>query len=107
MEYSQALLEELRQAGADHAQTDNSGSKTQQTTDYAAEFGPSEWAALAQRADSLRKLVRIKVADDNDLKTARAGFLLCAEFFDGLGKLAELMNNADEFDVLKDLDVTA
>ena len=28
--------------------------------------------------------MRIKVADDNDLRTARAGLVICRDFFDGL-----------------------
>ena len=79
----QALLEELRSAGVGHAQTDNSA-KRGGAHDFRAEFGPARWHSLSLRADALRKLVRIKVADDNDLKTAREGFVLCKAFFDSL-----------------------
>ena len=103
---AQALLEELRQAGAGHAQTDNSGQK-EGATDYAAEFGHEAWQLLAQRADSLRKLVRIKVADDNDLKTARSGLTLCHDFFRGLAQLAELRGGMDEHDLYRELELTA
>ena len=102
----QALLEELRAVGANHAQTDNSVKKSGRT-DYRAEFGEERWAALAQRADALRNLVRIKVADDNDLKTARAGLVLCAEFFDGLAELARKRGATDELEVLLDLALSA
>ena len=100
----QALLEELRQAGTDHAQLDNSGEKQRYArTNYREEFGPEEWARMATSADSLRKLVRIKVADDNDLKTARAGLVICSSFFDGLQELARLRSVAQTFEVLQEL----
>ena len=35
-----------------------------------------------------RTLVRVKLADDNDLKTARTGIVACDEFFTGLARLA-------------------
>lgn len=98
----QALLEELRAAEAGHAQVDNSGKKAS-TTDYAAEFGDARWAELAANADNLRKLVRIKVADDNDLKTARQGLLICREFFDDIGRLGRLQGIADDFAVMEEL----
>ena len=49
--------------------------------------------------------MRIKVADDNDLKTARAGLLMCAEFFEGVARLKELEHEAarDEYALLQDL----
>ena len=149
----QGLLECLRIAGAGHAQTDNSVKKPG-GGGIALECGlsPPEWSQLAERADALRKLVRIKVADDvrapfsiqtisglhrtspgvlilppahtqrssdrdlspqNDLKTARAGLVLCAEFFDGLAHLARLRGGADAsgsvdaFAALQSLDLTA
>ena len=98
----QALLEELRLAEAGHAQVDNSGKKAS-TTDYADEFGAERWAELAAEADNLRKIVRIKVADDNDLKTARAGLLICKEFFDGVAQLAKLQGGKDDFAVIEEL----
>ena len=105
----QGLLECLRAAGADHAQLDNSAKK-QGGGNIAAEcaLDPAEWSALAERADALRKLVRIKVADDNDLKTARAGLDMCATFFEGLVQLTalrrpELRPGADEYDMLQAL----
>ena len=114
----QGLLECLRAAGAEHAQLDNSAKKPG-GGNVAHECGldTSEWTALADRADALRKLVRIKVADDNDLKTARAGLDMCAVFFDGLAKLTKLKVggvgagadefDADEFDALQILVLTA
>jgi hypothetical protein len=105
----QGLLECLRAAGADHAQLDNSAKK-QGGGGIAQECGlaPAEWSALADRADALRKLVRVKVADDNDLKTARRGLDTCADFFAGLErlttlKLVEIGSAADEFTVLQSL----
>ena len=102
----QALLEELRIAGADHAQLDNTARK-ESAFDYSAEFGADKWEELAQGADTLRKLVRIKVADDNDLKTARSGLLICRDFLDGLEELAKLCGVADEHGLYKGLDLTA
>ena len=40
--------------------------------------------ATHAQADTLRNLVRIKVADDNDLRTARTGLEECAECFVGI-----------------------
>lgn len=96
-------MEELRAAGAGHAQLDNSV-KHLGGFMFAQEFGLNLalWAALTMKADALRNLVRIKVADDNDLKTARSGLALCAEFFAALARLAELRGMA-EFDVLQKL----
>ena len=89
-------------AEAGHAQVDNSGKKAP-STDYVAEFGDARWAELAANADNLRKLVRIKVADDNDLKTARQALLICREFFDGIGRLGRLQGIADDFAVIEEL----
>ena len=47
-----------------------------------------------------------QVADDNDLKTARAGFELCLEFFEGLEQLVTL-RGGDEFGALQGLSLTA
>ena len=102
----QGLLECLRSAGADHAQMDNSAKK-QGGGGVARECGvePPDWRALADRADDLRKLVRVKVADDNDLKTARQGLQLCDEFFEDLARYAGLESGSavDEFEVLRSL----
>ena len=98
----QALLEELRDAGADHAQMDNS-SKKGDRTDYRTEFGADKWAGLAASADALRNLVRVKVADDNDLRTARAGLVICNDFFEGLSQLASLRGMADAFAVFEEM----
>jgi len=61
----QALLEELRATGASHAQLDNSCKKFG-GFGVAKEFklNLAEWASLTMKADALRNLVRIKVADD-------------------------------------------
>ena len=42
------------------------------------------WAAQTSGADALRKLVRIKVQDDNDLKAANGALSSCSEFFSNL-----------------------
>jgi len=102
----QALLEELRATGASHAQLDNSCKKFG-GFGVAKEFklNLAEWASLTMKADALRNLVRIKVADDNDLQTARSGLVLCYEFFLGLGQLTELRGpQADEYELLRELD---
>ena len=69
----------------------------------ASEFGLNlvQWSMLTLQADALRNLVRIKVADDNDLRTARAGLLLCAEFFRALSALSALRQVDDEYAVLR------
>ena len=104
----QALLEQLRVDGADHAQTDNSHREnaTSESNEYATTFGAAKWHTLAKRADSLRQLVRVKVADDNDLRTAKSGFLICKQFFDGLEELART-HSEDEFDLLTELRSTS
>ena len=112
----QGLLECLRAQGAAHAQLDNSAKK-QPGGNVATELGLTtpEWQSLADRADALRKLVRIKVADDNDLKTARQGLELCARFFEGLAQLLELRQRemgeigaaATEYDVLQSIVLAA
>ena len=148
----QGLLECLREAGAEHAQLDNSAKKQNGGMGVARQCGldANAWDALAQRADALRKLVRIKVrgahaqsachalptslprrerrpsapppaqaypdvhqvADDNDLKTAKAGLVLCHEFFDGLAQLASLEPDSDggrqkdEFEIFQTLVLT-
>lgn len=43
-----------------------------------------EWEAQARGADALRKLVRIKVQDDNDLKAANGALTSCDEFFSNM-----------------------
>jgi len=48
---------------------------------------PDTWAVLAHRCDRLRKLIRIKLGDDNDMLTARQGLLLCDGFFGDLERL--------------------
>jgi hypothetical protein len=99
----QALLEALREQGAEHAQMDNSsknifaGSMVAATT---YKMSLAQWARLTYDASDLRNLVRVKVADDNDLRTARQGLELAAEFFDALSRLAALRSE-DEFELLQ------
>ena len=64
------------------------------------------WARLTMRAHDLRQLVRIKVADDNDLRTARQGLELAAEYFAALVRLANLRSEA-EYDLLNTIRNTA
>jgi len=80
----QSLLEELRQAGATHAQLDNSAGKIEGAGIRSASslgISLSVWSKLCLQADALRNLVRIKIADDNDLQTARRGLEECAACF--------------------------
>ena len=44
----------------------------------------AEWQGLVAGADLLRKLIRIKVQDDNDLKAANGSLKSCDEFFANL-----------------------
>ena len=85
----QAMVEALRKAGESSAQLDNSGEHLEGLGNEEFGLSVAEWAVLTQKADSLRKLVRIKLADDNDLKTARSGLELCDEFFKGVVSVAE------------------
>ena len=48
------------------------------------DMSASEWVSQAARADALRKLVRIKVQDDNDLKAANGALSSCGDFFANL-----------------------
>jgi hypothetical protein len=105
----QALLEALREQGAAHVQLDNS-SKNLFGGELSAsrEFGLDlvTWASLMCDADALRQLVRIKVADDNDLRTARSGLTIAADFFDALNKLGE-MGGTDAWQALQDVRMSA
>ena len=74
----------------------------------AREFGLSllQWAMMLEKATALRTLVRIKVADDNDLQTAQAGLVLCNDFFEGLIRLAALRGTS-EYEALQELSLSA
>jgi hypothetical protein len=52
------------------------------------EVTAEQWDELGRGSDALRKLVRIKVQDDNDLKAANLALASCAEFFDNLQRYA-------------------
>ncbi|KAL3893217.1 MAG: hypothetical protein SGPRY_014383 [Prymnesium sp.] len=96
----------LRQAGATHAQLDNSaGKKEGDCSSYASSLGISltAWSQLCLQADLLRKLVRIKVADDNDLRTARTALEECAQGFRMIAEAAKhrLISEGDLFESLK------
>lgn len=53
-----------------------------------SDVSDADWAEQAAGADALRKLVRIKVQDDNDLKAANGALSSCAEFFSNLALYA-------------------
>ena len=53
-------------------------------------------------ADSMRGLVRIKIADDNDIKAARCALETCRDFFDALEQLAAL-RRLPAFDTMQSL----
>ena len=67
-----------------------------------ADFGLTsvEWAELVEKANDLCELIKIKVQDDNDLKTARAGLSMCKGFLDTLIRSAEQLGSGfTAFDV--------
>ena len=99
----QGLIEALRAAGCGHAQFENSVKHI--GGNMATDLGLSlvHWSRLTLHADAMRNLVRIKVADDNDLRTCREGLLLCDDFFRALQRLAEL-RGVSEHAVLQALD---
>ena len=80
----QDLLAALREAGASHAQVDLSFRERSGSVAELLGLNLSEWASLQGQADALRNLVRIKVADDNDLKAANLALQTCSDFFGGL-----------------------
>ena len=84
-------------------QVDNSGGRRGGPSALKAQFGHARWAELAARADALRALVRIKVADDNDLNTAKAGLVVCAAFFADLAALSKLRGGVDEIELLREI----
>ena len=67
-------------------------------------FTRDEWAELVRRADDLRQLIKIKVQDDNDLRTAHSGLDMCKDFLGTLSKSAKQVGDgATAFDVYKTL----
>ena len=60
------------------------GSSSATAASLGLDMSDDEWQEQARGADLLRKLVRIKVQDDNDLKAARGALTSCAEFFSNL-----------------------
>jgi hypothetical protein len=75
------------------------GSADATASSVSLELGDADWDNDAASADALRKLVRIKVQDDNDLKAANGALQSCADFFSnlrvyasrhGLGEIAVL-----------------
>ena len=61
------------------------------------QLGPATTRAMAVAADDLRKLLRVKVADDQDLKTARQALAEAAYFFAALQQEAKGLGiSADE-----------
>jgi len=65
-------------------------------------LGRTEWVSMQASADSMRGLVRIKIADDNDIKAARCALETCRDFFDSLEQLATLRRGA-AFDTMQSL----
>ena len=98
----QDLLAALREAGASHAQVDLSFRERSGSVAELLGLNLSEWASLQGQADALRNLVRIKVADDNDLKAANLALQTCSDFFGGL-TLAAAAQGIGDFDLLKTL----
>lgn len=45
-----------------------------------------EWDRVAAAAEGLRGLVRLKIQDENDLRTAQQGLRLCRDFFDAVAE---------------------
>ena len=88
----QALLEALREAGCDHGGGLDNDKDDKRLAGMGLEFGCSisQWALLAHRAEVMRRLIRIKLQDENDLRTARQGLLLCSAFFEDLAALTLL-----------------
>ena len=79
------------------------GSADSTAASVGVEMGDAEWESQAAGADALRKLVRIKVQDDNDLKAANGALSSCAEFFANLSTYAS-RKGMKETDVLTKLE---
>ena len=79
------------------------GSAEATAASVGVEMAEAEWEAQAAGADALRKLVRIKVQDDNDLKAANGALSSCAEFFANLSTYAS-RNSLKETEVLEKLE---
>lgn len=60
------------------------GNEASTSSSVGVDMSDEAWAELARGSDALRKLVRIKVQDDNDLKAANHALASCADFFDNL-----------------------
>ena len=86
----QSLLEDLRGAQASHAQVDLSARANGESGAEVFAIPRAQWVAMQAQADTLRNLVRIKIADDNDIKAARCALATCADFFDNLEELSKL-----------------
>uniref|UniRef100_A0A7S2IFW4 Uncharacterized protein n=1 Tax=Haptolina brevifila TaxID=156173 RepID=A0A7S2IFW4_9EUKA len=67
------------------------------------EMSDGDWEELSGSADTLRKLVRIKVQDDNDLKAANSALSSCDEFFRNL-ELYSTREKIEEITVLSKLE---
>ena len=74
----QSLLEDLRGAQASHAQVDLSARANGESGAEVFAIPRAQWVAMQAQADTLRNLVRIKIADDNDIKAARCALDTCA-----------------------------
>ena len=60
------------------------GSSSATAASLGLDMSDDEWQEQARGADLLRKLVRIKVQDDNDLKAAHGALISCSDFFSNL-----------------------
>ena len=60
------------------------GSEDATASSVGLDMDEAAWEAQVRGADTLRKLVRIKVQDDNDLKAANGALTSCSEFFANL-----------------------
>merc|ERR1712196_440347 len=65
-------------------------------------FSENELCEMAQRAHELRRTVRVKIEDDNDLRLAKKALTECAVFLLSLGKVAR-KQCTDGFELLLQL----
>ncbi|CAM9383620.1 unnamed protein product [Discosporangium mesarthrocarpum] len=61
----------------------------------------TEISELVKGANALRQLVRVKIADDEDLHTAKRALLVCVEFIIGLREEATQGNGSTPFSLLR------
>lgn len=99
----QQLLADARQAGITNSGgVDLSAREGEDEAWVALGLSQTEWRVLQAQADAVRKLVRIKLADDNDLAAAQCALASCRDFFTTLESVAASRKIA-EFELLKTL----